>query len=87
VAEAVQGSGHTRPLSIIFNSISVLRVPLAFWVPDWTGTGVLGIAWVITGTCVARSAMIITWASRGTWKRGLNRELTAESTSVPDACA
>lgn len=74
-AEAVMGSGHTRALSWIFGAFSVLRIPLAFWVPDWTGLGVLGIAWVITATCLVRGFLIVGWAARGTWKRGLQREL------------
>jgi len=74
-AESVLGSGHTRALSWIFSSFSLVRIPLAFLVPDWTGTGVVGIAWVITVTCFARGLIIVAWAARGTWKRGLAREL------------
>ncbi len=74
-AEAVMGSGHTRALSWIFGAFSAIRIPLAFWVPDWTGLGVLGIAWVITTTCLVRGFLIVGWAARGTWKRGLHREL------------
>jgi putative MATE family efflux protein len=74
-AESVMGSGHTRALSWIFGSFSLVRIPLAFWVPDWTGSGVLGIAWVITATCLVRGLIIVGWAARGTWKRGLQREL------------
>jgi Na+-driven multidrug efflux pump len=74
-AESVMGSGHTRALSWLFSVFSLLRVPLAFWVPDWTGLGVVGIAWVITATCTVRGLLIVAWASRGTWKRGLHREL------------
>jgi Na+-driven multidrug efflux pump len=74
-AESVMGSGHTRTLSWIFGVFSVLRIPLAFWVPDVTGLGVLGIAWVITVTCVIRGFIIVAWAARGTWKHGLHREL------------
>src|SRR5207247_5165582 len=74
-AESVLGSGHTRALSWIFSTFSLLRVPLAFWVPDWTGLGVLGIAWVITATCIVRGLIIVSWAARGTWRRGLQREL------------
>lgn len=73
--EAVLGSGHTRVLSWIFSTFSLLRIPLAFWVPDVTGLGVLGIAWVITATCMVRGLIIVGWAARGTWKRGLHREL------------
>ncbi len=89
LAEAIPASGHTRALSVIYNVVSVLRVPLAFWIPDVTHSGVLGIAWVITSTCIARSVAIVIWAARGTWKRGLGRDLHATPVleSNPDARA
>jgi len=62
-------------LSWIFTFFSVIRIPLAFWVPDWTGSGLDGIAWVITITCAARAIVIAAWAARGSWKRGLAGEL------------
>jgi putative MATE family efflux protein len=71
VAESVLGSGHTLAVSTIFASFSLVRLPLAFLVPEWGGIGVMGIAWVITITCVIRSVVILAWAGRGTWKRGL----------------
>ena len=74
-AESLLGSGHTRMMSLIYTVFSLVRIPLAFWVPDWTGTGVVGIAWVIVVTCILRTTLILGWASRGTWKRGLQREL------------
>lgn len=73
-AESVLGSGHTRVISWLFSSFSLLRIALALWSPAW-GLGVLGIAWIITGTCIVRGLSIVAWASRGTWKRGLAREL------------
>lgn len=74
-AESVIGSGHTRMMSVIFNGFSLARIPLAFLVPRWTGTGVVGISWVISATCIARGLMIVLWARRGAWKRGLAHEL------------
>jgi Na+-driven multidrug efflux pump len=74
-AESVMGSGHTVVLSTIFTGFSLVRIPLAFLVPAWTGSGVLGIAWVITVTCMIRGLLIVAWAVRGTWRRGLAREL------------
>jgi putative MATE family efflux protein len=74
-AESIMGSGHTTAISWIFSIVSILRIPLAFWVPQWTGSGVLGIAWLITITCVVRSVIIVAWVARGSWKRGLHREL------------
>ncbi|HEV8481700.1 MAG TPA: MATE family efflux transporter [Candidatus Eisenbacteria bacterium] len=77
VAESVLASGHTLPISIIFCTFSLLRLPLAYLVPDWTGWKVWGIAAVISGTCVLRCLCIVAWASRGTWKTGLHVELGA----------
>jgi putative MATE family efflux protein len=74
-AESLLGSGHTREMSAIYTIFSLLRIPLAFVIPEWTGTGLLGIAWVITVTCILRTALILGWAARGTWKRGLQQEL------------
>ena len=85
-AEAVLGSGHTREISLIYTVVSLLRIPLAFWVPHWGGVGVLGIAWLITITCVVRAIVLVGWTARGTWKRGLSRELRGES-MAPEAGA
>jgi putative MATE family efflux protein len=74
-SEAILGSGHTTAISWIFTSFSLVRIPLAFWVPEWTGSGVLGIAWLITVTCVLRTAIIVAWVAHGSWQRGLHREL------------
>ena len=86
-AEAILGSGHTVVISWIFTIFSLLRIPLAFLVPKWTGLGLVSIAWLITITCVIRALLIVGWAARGSWKRGLGRELraalpTAEPTEV-----
>jgi putative MATE family efflux protein len=81
VAESILGSGHTVAISVIFTVFSLLRLPLAFLVPQLWDMGVLGIAWVISITCVARSLTIIAWASRGTWKRGLKSTLGADPAS------
>jgi putative MATE family efflux protein len=72
-AESVMASGHTREISAIFTVFSLVRIPLAFVVaPRW---GVMGIAWLITATCIVRALLIVAWAARGSWKRGLAREL------------
>ena len=83
-SEAILGSGHTTAISWIFTVVSLVRIPLAFWVPEWTGSGVMGIAWLITVTCAARTMVIVAWAARGTWKRGLHRELHGAPAGVAD---
>jgi putative MATE family efflux protein len=87
VAECVMGSGHTQAISWIFTSFSILRIPLAFLAPQWTGLGVLAIAWVISLTCIVRSLFIAGWAARGTWKRGLTRELRGPDNRLPEGGA
>jgi putative MATE family efflux protein len=83
--ETIYGSGHTRVPSTIFNVFSIARIPLAFWVPTLFHLGVLGIAWLITVTCVVRASIILTWAARGTWKLGLGHELTGAPPPAPEA--
>jgi len=85
-AETVIGSGHTREMSAIYTVVSLLRIPLAFMVTRWGNAGVLGIAWLITISCIVRAALLVGWASRGTWKRGLARELRGDI-PAPDAGA
>ncbi len=82
-AESVLGSGHTTVISWIFTSFSLLRIPLALLMPRWTGLGVVAIAWLISLTCAVRSLLIVGWSARGTWKRGLARELHGVETPVP----
>lgn len=74
-AEAIMGSGHTSAISWIFTVVSLLRIPLAFAVPAWTHSGAIGIVWVITVSCWVRTAAILVWSRRGTWKQGLRGEL------------
>lgn len=77
-AEAVIGSGHTREISLIYTVVSLIRIPLAFWVPRWWDSGVLGIAWLITISCTLRAIVLVGWVARGKWERGLTRELRGE---------
>ena len=82
-AEAVIGSGHTTAISVIFTVFSLLRIPLAFLVPRWTHSGVLGIAILISVTCWLRSALILAWVARGSWLRGLASTLHAGAPPPP----
>jgi putative MATE family efflux protein len=82
-AESLLGSGHTREMSGIYTVVSLLRIPLAFAVTRWWNAGVMGIAWLITITCVVRAVLLVGWARLGSWKRGLARELHGE-TGAPD---
>jgi putative MATE family efflux protein len=84
-AESVMASGHTRVLSVIYTAFSLVRIPLAFVVPALTHSGVVGIAWVITVTCIARTVLILAWAWRGSWLTGLRQELAGPGVSAGPA--
>jgi putative MATE family efflux protein len=84
-AEAVMGSGHTAVMSWIYGVISVIRIPLAFLVPRWTHSGAMGIVWLITISCIVRTLVLLAWVARGTWKRGLARELHVREPGAPEA--
>jgi Na+-driven multidrug efflux pump len=84
-AEAVMGAGHTAVLSWIYSLVSLVRIPLAFLVPAWTHSGVMGLVWLITISCVVRTLAVVVWAARGTWKRGLARELHSPEGGLPES--
>ncbi|MEO7868708.1 MAG: MATE family efflux transporter, partial [Candidatus Eisenbacteria bacterium] len=78
-SEAVVGSGHTRVIATIFTVISLARIPLAFMVPRWWDSGLVGLAWLIVATCVIRASIIVGWAARGHWRSGLGQELHGDA--------
>jgi len=84
-AEAVVGSGHTQVISWIFTAFSLARIPLAFMVPHWWGSGLAGLAWLIVISCILRSALVVGWAARGHWRSGLAHELQHPVASAPGA--
>ncbi len=78
-AEALVGSGHTRVIAAIFTVISLARIPLAFMVPHWWNSGLVGLAWLISATCFLRASLILGWAARGHWRTGLGQELHGDA--------
>ncbi|HTR97507.1 MAG TPA: MATE family efflux transporter [Candidatus Acidoferrales bacterium] len=82
-AESIMGSGHTRTLSWIYTLVSLVRIPLAFLIPRWTHSGVIGIAWLIAISCTLRAGAILLWARRGSWLRGLDAELQGPRPTGP----
>jgi putative MATE family efflux protein len=63
---ALGGAGHTVPPMLTSTSLTILRIPLAWWAADrW---GVDGIWWTISLTAAARGlAMVALWRAGG-WK-------------------
>jgi Na+-driven multidrug efflux pump len=64
---ALGGAGHTVPPMLTSTTLTILRIPIAWWAAN--GFGVDGIWWTISLTAAARGiAMIILWRAGG-WKR------------------
>ena len=76
-SESILGSGHTTAISTIYTVFSVARIFLASAIPVWTGSGIIGIAWLITITVLMRTAWIVGWALRRTWTKGLSETIGA----------
>ncbi len=66
---AFQGAGYTLVPMSISSTISILRIPLARAAVGMAGMGLLGIGWVIAGTCVLRGACMLTVMRMGRWIR------------------
>ena len=59
-AEAVMGSGHTAVLSWIYHASSRSRASRwRSWCRAWTHSGVIGIAWLITLSCMLRTFVVL----------------------------
>ncbi|MEP7027868.1 MAG: MATE family efflux transporter [Candidatus Eisenbacteria bacterium] len=65
---AFSGAGNTLPPMLISTSVSALRVPLAGWIAVTLGFGLPGLAWMISLTCLVRTAILASWFRRGAWR-------------------
>lgn len=66
---AFAGAGDTLPPMLISVPMNLVRVPLVLWVVESLEAGLLGIAWVLTLTAMARGVAATVWFGRGGWKR------------------
>lgn len=68
-AQAFIGAGDTLPPMWVSVSMSLIRVPLAWWLAVPMGMGPNGIWWTISGTGILRGVWLTLWFRRGRWKR------------------
>jgi Na+-driven multidrug efflux pump len=72
VSGSFAGSGDTAPVFFAFVGVSLLRIPLAWLCAVTLDMGLMGIAWTISLTCIARATGLALWFRRGRWmKRAL----------------
>jgi Na+-driven multidrug efflux pump len=65
---AFSGAGDTMPPMLISVTVSLLRLPLAWWCAVTLGLGLPGLAWMISLTCAGRTVILALWFRRGAWR-------------------
>jgi putative MATE family efflux protein len=69
LAFAMNGAGATRiPMLAAFLSLVLVQLPLAVWLPAWTGTGVSGVWYAIAIAIVVQLLALLFLYRRGHWK-------------------
>jgi len=66
---AFGGAGMTLPPLLVSGTLTLLRIPLAYWAAGPLGLGVAGVWWTISVTAFLRGAILAAWFARGSWKR------------------
>ena len=83
---AFSGAGDTFPPMLISVTVSLLRVPLAWWCAITLGLGLPGLAWMISLTCVVRTVILALWFRRGAWRtKALATDRAAQASAVTSA--
>jgi putative MATE family efflux protein len=62
------GAGDTLPPMLVELPISAARVPLAWLAAGSLGLGLIGVAWVLSLTCILRGGWIALWFRTGRWQ-------------------
>jgi Na+-driven multidrug efflux pump len=57
------------PMITTLASMWLIQVPLAYFLPKYTGLGVYGIRWAIVSAIVLRAVIYATYFKSGRWKR------------------
>lgn len=69
VAGAFSGAGDTLPPMLVSIPLTILRVPLAYLLIQFTGMGVDGVWWAISSTTIFKGVLITLWFKTGRWTR------------------
>jgi Na+-driven multidrug efflux pump len=70
LSQCLNGVGDTMiPMITTLASMWLIQVPLAYFLPKYTGLGVYGIRWAIVSAIVLRAVIYATYFKSGRWKR------------------
>ncbi len=80
--EGISGSGDTVPPLMIVGTLTMARVPLAWFLSGTCSLGVSGVFWAVAASTIMKGICMWLWFRRGTWvNRGV---LMTESSAVLD---
>jgi Na+-driven multidrug efflux pump len=66
---AINGAGATRiPMLAAFLAMVLVQLPLALWLPGWSGTGVIGVWYAIAIAIVVQCGALLILYRQGHWK-------------------
>jgi putative MATE family efflux protein len=69
LAFAINGAGATRiPMLAAFLAMVLVQLPLALWLPGWTGTGLSGVWYAIAIAIVVQCGALLILYRQGHWK-------------------
>ncbi|MDD1655065.1 MAG: MATE family efflux transporter, partial [Methanomicrobiales archaeon] len=69
LAFAMNGAGATRiPMLATFIALVLVQIPLALWLPAWTGAGLSGVWYAIAIAIITQCAALAVFYRRGHWK-------------------
>ena len=66
---AFSGAGDTVPPMALFVPLNLARIPLAYLLSGFTGLGIEGVWWAISGTSILKGVLVVVWFYRGRWQR------------------
>jgi putative MATE family efflux protein len=70
LSECLNGVGDTIvPMTASLITMYGVQVPLAIFLPRWTGLGVLGVRWAMVAALALRTTAYIIYFKAGRWKR------------------
>jgi putative MATE family efflux protein len=70
LADCLNGVGDTLiPMIAGLVSMWLIQLPLAYFLPKWTGLGVFGVRWAMVAALAARAIAYVIYFRAGRWKR------------------
>ncbi len=78
---AFSGAGNTMPTLYISLPLSIMRIPLAYYLALDLQMGVTGIWWAISVTTLLKGIILVFWWTRNRWVLHANKSLPVIETS------